>query len=102
MLPRIAPNTAVEIPCEDPVGETGDNDGEGAAAEDPSDELDSALDEVLDCTAERDEEEEGGGVVRGGVDVDVEGIAGEVGSGVTVGGGVNPPYVHIPSVPRGI
>ena len=30
------------------------------------------------------------------------GVAGDVGNGETVAGGVNPPYVQMPSVPRGI
>lgn len=91
----MAPNTTVEIPCETLAAGTAEED-EGDAMGDSDDKLDSELDDALDCVREVVEE---GGAVSVGVRV---GVAGDVGNGEIVAGGVNPPYVQMPSVPRGI
>jgi hypothetical protein len=99
MLPRMAPNIAVEMPREVLAAGTGeDGNGDAGEGDNPGNELDSALDDTRE--GESVEGSAVGVLVSAGVDGG--GVADRVGEGDVVGGGVNPPYVQIPSLPRGI
>lgn len=91
MLPKIAPRTDGEMPCEAPAAA----DAVGIVEVD-EDELEVGVDVGASV-----EDVEGAGVMAElteEVEVGVADVEGEV----VDGGGVKPPYVHTPSLPSGI